>query len=260
VEGAHGVDQPGDRGADLSDAAAWSGATYERIAEAFLPVHERIVAALAPAPGDNFLDLACGTGGVALVAARAGSNVTGIDIAADQVEKARTAAEQSGLAIRFDQGDVQALPYGDGEFDSVASAFGLIFAPDHALASRELMRVSRPAAKFAISAWTRDDWFRLGQRLRPDYVGTKTDLWSDEEYVRGLFPEAELSFERGEATISAESADDCWQLLSASVAPLKTWLDTLDEAGRQLARVEYGALIGDGSLRREYVLILGTRR
>ena len=261
MEGAHRADQPRDRGGRLSSAAeAWSGASYERIAEAFAPVYLRIVETLAPKPGERFLDLACGTGGVALAAARAGADVTGLDISTDQLEKARAAAEEAGLEIRFDEGDAQALPYADGEFDAVASAFGMIFAPDNALAAAELTRVSRLGARFAITTWTRDEWFQLGVRLRPDYEGTTAQQWADEEYARSLFPQAELSFERGEATISAATTDDCWQLLSTSVPPLRAWLETLGPEEREGAGREYKQLLGEGSLTREYVLILGTRR
>lgn len=261
MEGEDRADEQGDRGRELSDAAAtWSGATYERIAEAFVPTHRRLVETLAPAPGDRFLDLGCGTGGVALIAARAGAEVSGLDISADQLAKARAAAEAEGLSIRFDKGDAQTLPYADGEFDAVASAFGMIFAPDHALAAAELMRVCRRGARFAITAWPPDDWFQLGVRLRPDYEGATAQQWADDEHVRGLFPEAELTFERAEATISAPSAEECWQLLSTSVPPLKAWLETLEPEARESAAGEYKQLLGDGSLTREYVLILGTRR
>jgi SAM-dependent methyltransferase len=261
VEGEDGADQQGDRGRGLSDtAAAWSGATYERIAEAFAPTHRRIVEALTPKPGERFLDLACGTGGVALIAAKAGAEVSGLDISPDQIAKARSVAEAEGLAIRFDEGDAQVLPYATGEFDAVASAFGMIFAPDHARAAAELTRVCRPGGRFAITSWPPDAWFQLGARLRPDYEGAMAQQWADQEHVRGLFPETELSFERGEATISAASVDECWQLLSTSVPPLKAWLDTLDPDARENAAREYKQLLGDGSLTREFVLILGTRR
>ena len=107
-------------------------------------IHDRVVEALALEPGTRVLDVACGTGGVALRAARAGADVVGIDISADQLAKARAAAEADGLEIRFDEGDCEELPYGDAEFDGVASAFGAIFAPDHERAAGELARVCRP--------------------------------------------------------------------------------------------------------------------
>src|SRR6185437_13235412 len=117
------------RPVSASVADSWSGASYERIAETFASIHDRVVAALAAGPGTRLLDVACGTGGVALRAARA--DVVGIDISADQLAKARSAAREQGLDVRFDEGDCQELPYLDGEFDAVASAFGAIFAADH---------------------------------------------------------------------------------------------------------------------------------
>jgi SAM-dependent methyltransferase len=261
VEGADRADESRDRGGRLSYTAdAWSGATYERIAEAFVPIHERVVEELELGRDERFLDLACGTGGVALVAARAGADVTGLDISADQLVKARAAADEEGLAIRFDEGDAQALPYDDGSFDAVASAFGVIFAADHARAANELTRVCAAGARIAITSWTEDPWFRLNARLRPAYEGLPSIRWSEEDYVRDLFPDFELRFERGDSMISAGSDEECWQLLSSSVPPLKAWLDTLDAAGREDARSRYLALIADGSLTREYVLILGVRR
>jgi ubiquinone/menaquinone biosynthesis C-methylase UbiE len=86
------------------------------------------VRTLAPGPGERFLDLACGTGAVALLAAKARADVVGLDISPGQLAKARDAAAEAGLDIRFDEGDAQELPYGDGAFDVVASAFGVIFA------------------------------------------------------------------------------------------------------------------------------------
>jgi SAM-dependent methyltransferase len=218
------------------------------------------VDALAPQAGERFLDLACGTGGVALIAARKGADVTGLDISADQLEKARAGAAEAGLDVRFDEGDAQALPYPDAGFDVVVSAFGMIFAPDHARAAAELQRVCRPGGRFAITSWQNDAWFQLNARLRPDYEGLPSVMWADESYVRGLFPDGELELSTGWSEIAAESPEALWELLSASVPPLKAWLDTQDDAGREHARREYTALFADGSLRREYVLVLGTRR
>ena len=261
MEGAHRVDQPRDRGGGLSYTAdAWGGANYERIAEAFIPIHERIVERLELGAGKRFLDLGCGTGGVALIAARVGADTVGLDISSDQLAKARTAAKGAGLTIRFDEGDAQALPYADASFDAVASAFGVIFAADHQGAADELTRVCRSGARIAITSWTNDAWFRLNERLRPQYEGLSSARWSDEEYVSGLLPEFELRFERRESTIAAGSDEECWQLLASSVPPLKAWLDTLDDAGREAAGREYLALIADGGLTREYILATGEKR
>lgn len=261
MEGADRADEPRDRGNGLSDTAeAWSGATYERVAAAFAPIHRRMVETLEVRPGERFLDLACGTGGVALVAARAGAEVTGLDLSADQLAKARAAAADEGLTIRFDEGDAQALPYSDASFDALASAFGVIFAPDHLRAAGELSRVCAPGARIAVTSWFEDAWFRLNGRLRPDYEGLSSSRWSDEDYVRGLLHGFELRFERGESTIAAGSDEECWQLLSSSVPPLKAWLDTLDAGERDDARGQFLELMQDGALTREYLLVLGVRR
>ncbi len=186
--------------------------------------------------------------------------MTGLDLSPDQIGKARAAAEAEGLAIRFDEGDAQSLPYADGEFDAVASAFGMIFAPDHERAASELARVTRPGGRIAITSWQLDDWAKLGMELRPDYEGNAARPWGEEEYVRRHFPGFEISFERGRFTFEAESPDACWELLSTSIAPLKSWLEEQDDAGREHAKREYTALFDDGGLTREYLLTLGTKR
>lgn len=224
------------------------------------PAHERLVELVAVRPGERFLDLACGTGGVALIAARAGAEVTGADISPGQLEKARAAAAAGGLSIRFDEADAESLPYADESFDVAVSAFGIIFAPDHAQAAAELTRVVGHGGRVAITSWPVDEWHRLNERLRPDYDDLQTSSWANEEYVRNLLPELELSFDRGESTVAAASAEECWQLLASSVPGLKAWLDEQDDAQREAAHQEFLPLLGDGSLTREYVLVHGTRK
>lgn len=152
------------------------------------------------------------------------------------------------------------MPYADGEFDVAASAFGMIFAPDHALAASELTRVTRPGGRIAVTSWLWDEWARVGERLRPDYEGNASRPWGDEEYVRRQFPGFEISFERGRATIDADSPDACWELLSTSIAPLKTWLESLDDEGRENGRREYTAVLDGNGFTRDYLLTLGTKR
>jgi SAM-dependent methyltransferase len=185
--------------------------------------------------------------------------VTGLDISADQLGKARAAAGEAGLSIRFDEGDAQALPYGDAEFDVVASAFGVIFAPDPRRAADELARVSRPGGRIAVTAWPEDDWARLGRRLRPEeFEGNHALEWADEAFVRRLLPAFELSFTTGDVVIAADSPESLWELLAESVPPLKNWLATLSEERRAAARSEYLPLLDGGRLERTYVLALGT--
>ena len=219
-----------------------------------------MVEALAAQAGERFLDLACGTGGVALVAAQAGADVTGLDISADQLEKARTAAAAAGLAIRFDEGDAQQLPYGEASFDAVASAFGIIFAPDRHQAAAELARVTRPRGRIAVTSWTDDDWAALSRSVGREPTGEEY-AWGREDTVGEILGGAfELRFEEGEWHVSGDSPEAVWELMSTSAPPLKAFLDGLDDERREQVRQRYVEFFGSGGLRRRYVLVLGTRR
>ena len=241
---------------------AWSGASYERIAETFAPIHDRIVAALALRPGEKLLDVACGTGGIALRAARAGAEVVGVDISADQITKARRAAEHEGLAIAFDEGDCQAMPYADGEFDVVVSAFGAIFAPDHGRVAAELARVCRQGGRLALTAWPEDEWSRTHARAGRTFPeGQDAREWAREEHLRALLGDAfDLELSSGEWVVEAESPEALWELLSTSVPPLRAWLADVDDATREHAEAVYLEYLQPGVVRREYVLAVGRRR
>ena len=240
----------------------WSGASYEHIAETFAAIHDRIVEALAIEPGTRVIDVACGTGGVALRAARAGADVTGIDISADQLAKARRAAEAEGLSIRFDEGDCQELPYGDGEFGAVASAFGAIYAPDHERTAVELARMCKPGGRFALTAWPKDEWSEVNERAGRTFPpGADPHDWGEEEHVRGLLGDAfALELQTGEWRVEADSGDELWELASTSMPPLRAWLAEHSDDVRARAERVYREYLAPGVLARNYVLVLGTRR
>jgi ubiquinone/menaquinone biosynthesis C-methylase UbiE len=243
-------------------ADTWSGASYERIAETFAAIHDRVIESLRVEPGDRFLDVACGTGGVALRAARAGADVVGIDISADQLAKAQVAVAQEGLGIRLDEGDCQELPYGDGEFDAVASAFGAIFAPDHERAAGELARVCRRGGRLALTAWPKDAWSEVNERAGRTFPpGPDARDWAEAAHVRALLGDAfELELQTGEWRIEAASGEELWELASTSMPPLKTWLDEQSDDVRARAEQVYLDYLAPGVLARPYVLVLGTRR
>ena len=245
-----------------SVADSWSGASYERIAETFAPIHDRVVAALGVEPGMRVLDLACGTGGVAVRAARAGADVVGIDISADQLAKARDATDAEGLEIRFDEGDCQELPYADAEFDAVASAFGAIFAADHERTAGELARVCRPAGRLALTAWPEDEWSEVHARAGRTFRGdADAREWAKDEHVRSLLGGAfDLELQTGEWRMEAESGEALWEIVSSSMPPLRAWLASVDDDTRARAERIYLDYLAPGVLEREYVLVLGTRR
>ena len=245
-----------------SVADVWSGASYERIGETYAPIHDRIVAALAIGRGTRVLDVACGTGGVALRAARAGGAVTGVDISTDQLMKARRAAKAAGLEIRFDEGDCQELPYADAEFDAVVSAFGAIFATDHDRTATELARVCRPDGRLALTAWTNDEWSAVNVRAGRAYPDDADPYdWAREAHVRALLGSAfDLDFQTGEWRIEADSAEALWELVSTSMPPLRAWLAEQSDEARKHAEQVYLDYLEPGVLERNYLLVLGTRR
>src|SRR5436305_15136046 len=108
----------------------WSLGRYERTAGQLLPAARLVVERAAPAAGDRVVDVGCGTGNAALLAAERGARVTGVDPATRLLEVARERAAARGLDADFATGDAAHLPVGDGEADVVLSVFGVIFAPD----------------------------------------------------------------------------------------------------------------------------------
>jgi SAM-dependent methyltransferase len=123
--------------------------SYEDTASELAPVSEVAVAAVGLAAGERVLDLACGTGNAALVAARAGAQVTGLDNSPRLLEVARERVP----GAEFVHGDALELPFADGEFDKAVSVFGVIFARPAERAVAELVRVVRPGGRVAITTW-----------------------------------------------------------------------------------------------------------
>jgi SAM-dependent methyltransferase len=131
----------------------WSVGRYEQIAEQLLPAARVVVERAAPGEGEHVVDVGCGTGNAALLAAARGARATGVDPAARLLGVARGLAAERGLEAAFAEGEAAALPVGDGEADAVLSVFAVIFAPDPAAAAAEMARVTSPAGRIVLSAW-----------------------------------------------------------------------------------------------------------
>lgn len=167
----------------------WMTGDYGRVAKHIETVAEEFIGRLALRPGVRLLDVACGNGNLAIVAARAGAIATGADIATNLLEQARARAESEGLAIQFDEGDAENLPYDDAAFDVVVSMFGAMFAPRPELVAAELARVCRSGGRIAMANWTPEGFvgqmFKIGGRYTPPPPNMLAPiLWGDEETVR----------------------------------------------------------------------------
>jgi ubiquinone/menaquinone biosynthesis C-methylase UbiE len=151
-------------------AAMWGSAPFERIAETLADMHQAIVDAVRAGSGDRWLDVGCGTGELAFMAAETGAEVTGLDLSPTLIETARRQAAERSASSRFEVGDVEALGYPDESFDIVTSSVGAIFAPNHDLVASELARVCRAGGRLALTAWATDagadEFFEIIGRYR----------------------------------------------------------------------------------------------
>jgi SAM-dependent methyltransferase len=169
--------------------ATWMAGDFGKIAEYAAKDAEAFVVTLGITPAMQVLDVACGTGNVAIPAARAGAVVTGVDIASNLLRQARARAASEGLEITFEEGDAEELPFMDAQFDMVLSMFGAMFAPDPDRVAAELTRVCRHGGKIAMANWTPDGFagkmFRLTNRYVPPPVELPAPtLWGDEAVAR----------------------------------------------------------------------------
>ncbi len=182
--------------------ATWNTGDYDKFCRYMQKDAEAFYERLGVTPGTKLLDVACGAGQLALIAARAGAQVTGSDLAPAWIEKAKARAAAEGLPAKFEEGDAEALPYEDGEFDVVVSLIGAMFAPRPELVAAELTRVCRPGGTIAMANWTAQGFvgqmFRvIAKHIAPSGMPSPV-LWGDEATVRNRLKDgiAELKLAR----------------------------------------------------------------
>jgi ubiquinone/menaquinone biosynthesis C-methylase UbiE len=249
----------------------WGNGPYQRITDTLTDIHELVVERLGPGPGDRWLDLACGTGAVAELAAAAGAQVTGVDLAPVLIETAKERAAERGLDIDYVVGDAERLEQADASFDKVSSTVGIMFAPDHEAAAGELARVTKPGGRIALANWTPDGGLGQMFKVMAPYLAAPPPSspfdWGDEKRVRELLGDSfELEIEQHVSTLTVPSGEDYWQLFATSYGPTKTLADSLGDRREDLHRdwVEFFETNyksnGEIVHTREYLLVLGTRR
>jgi SAM-dependent methyltransferase len=166
----------------------WMAGDYDRFSRYMETGAREFYERLQVAPGCRLLDVGCGSGQLALMAARDGLEVTGVDIASNLVERARARAQAEGLHACFDEADAEALPFEEARFDVVASLIGAMFAPRPDLVAKELLRVCAPGGTIAMANWTPQGF--VGQMFKavskfiaPSGMPSPL-LWGDEATVR----------------------------------------------------------------------------
>ncbi|MDF1503273.1 class I SAM-dependent methyltransferase [Roseisolibacter sp. H3M3-2] len=172
----------------------WSAGDYDRVSAGFREGAEAFVARRQLRAGQRVLDAACGSGNLTIPAARTGAAVAGLDLVPSLLADARRWAADEGLAVVLEEGDVEALPYGDAQFDVVMSMFGVMFAARPERVVAELARVTRPGGQVALANWTRAGFtgkmLAMHAAMVPPPAGVPSPLlWADEDALRALFDE-----------------------------------------------------------------------
>jgi SAM-dependent methyltransferase len=171
--------------------ATWMTGDYDTFSRFMEKDAEVFFRRLGVIRGTRLLDVGCGAGQLALIAARSGVQATGCDIATNWIEKARARAAAEGLSVTFEEGDAEALPYADAQFDVVTSVFGAMFAPRPDVVAAELTRVCRSGGRIAMANWTPDGFIgqmfkTIARHIAPAGMPSPV-LWGDAATVRDRF-------------------------------------------------------------------------
>jgi SAM-dependent methyltransferase len=170
--------------------AIWESGDFGQIAQSIENVAEEFMARQRMPRGSRVLDVACGTGNLAVIAAKRGCVVSGIDIAANLLAQARARADAAGVSIGFEEADAEALTFPDDTFDLTVSMFGVMFTPQPAVATAELRRVTKPGGQIALANWTPEGFIGrmfsvFKAHLPPPPAGVPSPMeWGNEATVQ----------------------------------------------------------------------------
>jgi SAM-dependent methyltransferase len=230
---------------DLTEAqqrarATWAAGNFDAIVHHIWSVGGDLVERVGVNPGDEVLDVACGTGNASIPAAQAGGKVTGLDITPELLEQGRRRATEAGVEIEWVEGDAESLPYDDASFDVVLSTFGCMFAPSHKTAAAEIARVLKPGGRFGIAAWTPDGnigkFFTAMAPFSPEPPPgfQPPPLWGTRDHVSELFDGTGVALRFEDAAVDFEfdsvdaAAEEYWE----NFGPIVMLRSALEPEGR----------------------------
>jgi ubiquinone/menaquinone biosynthesis C-methylase UbiE len=221
----------------------WATGDFHEVARQNVTMAEALCEAADPRPGDRVLDVACGSGTAALVAARRYCQVTGIDYVPALIERARARSAASGLEAEFRVADAQDLPFEDDSFDVVLSVYGVQFAPDQDRAAREMLRVCRPGGAIGLASPIREGWsgdfFGINARYAPPPPGASSPLrWGSDEGLEALLVPRVQSM-RSEERVALQyyrSIDHAVQVFTTWFGPTVRAAEALEPESRERLR------------------------
>jgi SAM-dependent methyltransferase len=266
-----------DRALKAKHRAMWALGDYSAVAAEIIPgLGAVVVEACGVGPGDRVLDVAAGTGNAAIPAALAGADVVASDLTPELLEAGRALAAQRGARVDWQQGDVEALPYRDGEFDAVLSCVGVMFAPHHQASADELVRVCRPGGTIGLISWTPEGF--IGQMFStmkpyappPPPGAQPPPLWGNEDHVRTLFGDrvTNVDARRQTATVDHFDSPDAFRdyfkaNYGPTIAVYKAIADDPDRVAaldRDLTELGRRYDQGGGTMEWEYLLFTARKR
>ncbi len=220
--------------------STWMAGDFGQIAKYNAKEGEDFVARLDIKAGSEVLDVACGTGTLAIPAARKGALVTGVDIATNLLEQARARAASEGLKVEFREGDAERLPFADAQFDVVMSMYGAMFAPRPALVIAEMVRVCKPDGLIAMANWTPSGFVGKNFAISAKYLPPPENLeapvlWGKEDVVKERFAKAGWKAETRPRNLEFKyefGAADVVKLFREYFGPTKVAFSRLDAAGQ----------------------------
>lgn len=243
----------------------WSDGDFAMVANLVYPFSEALAEALEIIPGERCLDVACGSGNLAIaMARRAWGNTVGADFVPTLLERGRERAEAERLEIEFVEADAQELPFEDASFDVVGSIFGAMFAPDQARTAAELLRVTKPGGRIGMANWTPDGgvgamFMTIAKHTGGPPAGvTPPPLWGVEERVRELFGDGvtELRFEKKKARQAFRSIDQYLKFFRTYFGPVKTAYEKVGTEGEAALTADLRALLEESNTAGDRALVV----
>jgi SAM-dependent methyltransferase len=229
---------------------------FSPLAAMTTPTAAKLVNFAGVKAGQRVLDVACGTGVVAVTCARRGARVTGLDLTPELLEAARENAKIAAVEIDFHEGDAEQLPFPDATFDAVLSQFGHMFAPRPDVAIAGMLRVLKPGGTIAFSTWPPEQFIGRAFALTATYMpppppgAMPPPLWGDEKVVRERLGDRvrDITFDRGTMLTPALSPAHSRAVIERSAGPMIKLVEMLsksDPAKLAQYRREYDALTAE---------------
>lgn len=266
-----------DRALEAKHRQMWAMGDYAAVAgDLVAPLGPSLVEASGVVRGMRVLDVAAGSGNVAIPAALAGATVIASDLTPELLERGQAIAAERGVSLQWREANAEALPFADNDFDTVLSCVGVMFAPHHQRAADELVRVCRPGGTIGLINWTPGGFIgQMFATMKPYVPAPASDvqpppLWGDEDHVRAMLGEKVTDVAAQKHTLSVDrfpNGEAFRDYFKANYGPTITAYRNIGGDAARVAAldaelVELGRrhLVGSSTMEWEYLLVIAHKR